>query len=106
MTNIAENLQLRVKDVHIRYEDDITIPRQSFAFGITIESLSAQSCDADWIPGFTTQWTTSSSAFKLVELTNMAMYWDPIEPPSELLGNMNMNQLAVCIELEIKNFII
>ena len=37
--------QLKIKDVHIRYEDDITIPGQLFALGVTIDSLTAQSCD-------------------------------------------------------------
>ena len=41
--------QLNVKDVHLRYEDDTTIPRCSFACGVTIKSLSAQSTDASWV---------------------------------------------------------
>ena len=42
-------LQLKVKDVHLRYEDDVTIPGTSFACGITIKSLSAQSTDSSWV---------------------------------------------------------
>ena len=42
-------LQLHVRDIHLRYEDDISIPGQSFAFGVTIDSISAQSADASWV---------------------------------------------------------
>ncbi|XP_058447485.1 intermembrane lipid transfer protein Vps13D isoform X2 [Malaya genurostris] len=78
MTNIVENLQLKVNGIHIRYEDAITIPNQRFACGITIDALSAQSCDANWIPGQTSNWAQQQATFKLVELTNFAIYWDPL----------------------------
>ncbi|XP_058818048.1 intermembrane lipid transfer protein Vps13D isoform X2 [Topomyia yanbarensis] len=77
MTNIVENLQLKVNGIHIRYEDGLTIPNQRFACGINIEALSAQSCDANWLPGQTSNWAQQQVTFKLVELTNFAIYWDP-----------------------------
>ena len=49
VTNIIENIQLRVHDVHLRYEDDVTIPGVTFACGILIKSLSAQSTDGSWV---------------------------------------------------------
>lgn len=77
VTNIIENLQLTVNGIHVRYEDGLTIPHQHFACGIKIDSLSAQSCDASWTPGKTANWSTQHLTFKLVELTNFSMYWDP-----------------------------
>ena len=47
--NIIENLQLEVNNVHIRYEDDITISNCCFACGVTIDKLSAQSTDVSWV---------------------------------------------------------
>ena len=44
--------QLKIEDVHIRYEDSTTIPNESFAFGITIKSLSAQSTDENWVRNY------------------------------------------------------
>lgn len=32
VTNIIENLQLNIKDVHIRYEDTATLPNSLFFF--------------------------------------------------------------------------
>ncbi|XP_053673030.1 intermembrane lipid transfer protein Vps13D [Anopheles nili] len=77
VTNIIENLQLTVNGIHVRYEDGLTVPNQRFACGIKIDSLSAQSCDASWQPGKTTNWNTQQVTFKLVELTNFTVYWDP-----------------------------
>ncbi|XP_055636021.1 intermembrane lipid transfer protein Vps13D isoform X3 [Toxorhynchites rutilus septentrionalis] len=77
MTNIVENLQLQINGIHIRYEDNITIPHQRFACGINIEALSAQSCDSNWVAGQTSNWNQQQVTFKLVELTNFAIYWDP-----------------------------
>ncbi|XP_050076311.1 intermembrane lipid transfer protein Vps13D [Anopheles maculipalpis] len=77
VTNIIENLQLTVNGIHVRYEDRLTIPNQHFACGIKIDSLSAQSCDASWTPGKTANWSTQHVTFKLVELTNFSVYWDP-----------------------------
>jgi hypothetical protein len=49
MIILAYCFQLKVKDVHLRYEDNVTIPGSSFACGITIKSLSAQSTDSSWV---------------------------------------------------------
>ncbi len=32
-------LQIQIRDVHIRYEDDISLPGQVFAAGFTLKSL-------------------------------------------------------------------
>ena len=49
---IIENLQVKISNVHIRYEDDISIPSQPLVCGFSLDSLSAQSCDENWIPKF------------------------------------------------------
>ena len=38
-----------MNDIHIRYEDSLTIPGHVFAVGMTMESLSAQSTDDQWV---------------------------------------------------------
>ena len=42
-------LQIIMNDIHIRYEDSLTIPGRVFAVGMTMESLSAQSTDDEWV---------------------------------------------------------
>ena len=41
--------QLHVRDIHLRYEDDVSVPGHSFAFGVTINNISAESADSGWV---------------------------------------------------------
>jgi hypothetical protein len=87
--------QLKIKDVHIRYEDAITVPGQVFALGVTIRSLTAQSCDDKWIPRFV-GWDSGETSFKLMELSTLAVYWDKLTD-DQLLGRLSLGELAVSI---------
>lgn len=86
-------LQLIIRDVHIRYEDSVSIPDKTVAFGITIESISAQSCDETWIPGFS-HWDSSKMSFKLLEMQKLAVYWVALGP-TEGFSKMNVAELTV-----------
>ncbi|XP_071446252.1 intermembrane lipid transfer protein VPS13D-like [Hetaerina americana] len=97
MTNIIENLQLKIHDVHLRYEDEVTLSPGDppFAVGVTVASLTAQSCDSDGNPHYTASWEASSGAtFKLVELQALALYWDT---HASLLGDLALGELAVAM---------
>ena len=39
---VVENLQIEINSVHIRYEDDTSVPGRPFACGFYLESLAAQ----------------------------------------------------------------
>ncbi|XP_050665458.1 intermembrane lipid transfer protein Vps13D-like [Leptidea sinapis] len=91
MANIVENLQLKINDVHIRYEDSLTCPGRTFACGLTADSLAAESCDANWQRGFTP--LADPCSFKLLELANLALYWDPM-PPNLMMANCTLAELA------------
>lgn len=97
ITNIVENLQLNIKDVHIRYEDSITIPDRHFCCGLTIESLTAQSCDSNWAPGFTANWAQNQATFKIVELNSFCLYLDPLEA-DEVFSTLESNELNEAVE--------
>lgn len=93
-TNIIENLELKINNVHIRYEDAaITVPDQRFACGVTIDSLTARSCDANWITGYSTSWNQTCASFKLVELTSMSIYWQPLTN-QETFGGAAFDELS------------
>ena len=98
VTNIVENLELKIRNVHIRYEDAISIPHHRFSCGITIDSLSARSCDSNWqTSGYTSAWNNqTTSSFKLVELESMSLYWDPLHD-HEVFGEISPNELAAAI---------
>ncbi|KAL0131079.1 hypothetical protein PUN28_002577 [Cardiocondyla obscurior] len=96
VTNIIENLQLNIKDVHIRYEDGITLPDDNaIAFGITIGALTAQSCDASWIPS-STSWNLTDASFKLMELDSLSIYWNHVKK-DQLFGSLNLGDLAIAM---------
>lgn len=70
--------QLNVRNVHIRFED--VIDSNVIAFGVTLESLSAESCDSKWNPlsSSSAAANTSSSdySFKTLQLNNFGIYCD------------------------------
>ncbi|GFN93642.1 vacuolar protein sorting-associated protein 13d, partial [Plakobranchus ocellatus] len=74
-TNVLENIQLKVKDVHLRYEDDKMNPACPFACGIVIKNLSVQSTDSSWTPKFVSHQETDKM-FKLVDLKGFGVYCD------------------------------
>ena len=73
-TAIVDNLQVSIKNIHIRYEDAISTAGHPFAFGLTIKELSAVSTDKDWKPSFIQ--STSGTTNKLATLGELAFYWN------------------------------
>ncbi|KAI5287454.1 hypothetical protein KEM54_005985, partial [Ascosphaera aggregata] len=71
---IVDNLQVVIRNVHVRYEDSIATPGTPFAVGLTIKELSAVSTDESWIPTFIQ--STSGTSHKLAVLENLAVYWN------------------------------
>ncbi|XP_066151224.1 intermembrane lipid transfer protein Vps13D isoform X2 [Euwallacea fornicatus] len=92
VSEILENLQLKIKDVHVRYEDACSIPDTAVACGFTIESLIAQSCESNWTPCFV-QSSHETHSFKLVELNEFAVYWNTFEEGESYL-NLNVAELV------------
>ncbi|KAL8904643.1 MAG: hypothetical protein Q9207_003131 [Kuettlingeria erythrocarpa] len=73
-TAIVDNLQVSIKNIHIRYEDSIAAPGHPFALGLTLKEFSAVSTDADWRPSFVQ--STSGTTHKLAVLGELAFYWN------------------------------
>lgn len=80
-TTIIDNVQVQIKNVHIRYEDALSDPGHPFAAGLTLQELSAVSTDENWRPTWVQ--STSSTTHKLATLGSLALYWDT---DTELLG--------------------
>lgn len=49
---ILNNLQITVKNIHIRYEDKSSVPGHPFAAGVTLAEFSARTTDGKWEPAF------------------------------------------------------
>ncbi|KNB01705.1 hypothetical protein FOXG_04892 [Fusarium oxysporum f. sp. lycopersici 4287] len=81
VTKIVDNLQVTVKNIHIRYEDSISAPGHPFALGVTLEEFSAVSTDGQWKPTFIQD--SNTVTHKLATLGALAVYWNT---DSTLLG--------------------
>uniref|UniRef100_A0A094ZKC7 Vacuolar protein sorting-associated protein 13A n=1 Tax=Schistosoma haematobium TaxID=6185 RepID=A0A094ZKC7_SCHHA len=53
---VIKNLQISIKDIHIRYEDSFSIPNRTFSLGLTLSELT----------------------FQFVKLTSLGVYWNPM----------------------------
>lgn len=71
VAQIINNVQIRIKNVHIRYEDRTTsvIP---FALGITLGGLEVHTTNADWQKAFLSE--ALSKVFKVAKLDGLAVY--------------------------------
>lgn len=71
VAQIINNVQIRIRNVHIRYEDRTTsvIP---FALGITLGGLEVHTTNADWKKAFLSE--ALSKVFKVARLDGLAVY--------------------------------
>lgn len=73
-TAIVDNLQVSIKNIHIRYEDAIATEGHPFAAGLTLKEISAVSTDEHWQPTFIQ--STASTTHKLAVLDSLGVYWN------------------------------
>ncbi|KAH8145466.1 uncharacterized protein LAJ45_10436 [Morchella importuna] len=74
ITKILDNLQITVKNIHIRYEDSISTPGHPFALGFTLEEFSAVSTNERWEPSYVQD--NAPVTHKLAKLGSLAIYWN------------------------------
>lgn len=74
VTKIVDNLQITIKNIHFRYEDDDAFTSVPYAVGFTLEELSGISTSFDWSPQFIVSATTMIR--KLLTLQSFSLYWD------------------------------
>ncbi|CAG8982131.1 hypothetical protein HYALB_00003223 [Hymenoscyphus albidus] len=81
VTKIVDNLQIKIKNIHVRYEDSISAPGHPFSLGLTLEEFSAISTDGEWKPTYIQD--SAGPTHKLATLGALAVYWNT---DSSLLG--------------------
>ncbi|PWN25799.1 DUF1162-domain-containing protein [Jaminaea rosea] len=74
VTKIVDNLQITVRNIHVRYEDSLSNPEHPFAAGFTLSEFSAVSTDANWNPTFIQN--SAEGIHKLARLESLSLYWD------------------------------
>eukprot|EP01038_Epipyxis_sp_PR26KG_P007511 gene7511-10233_t len=97
-TKIVDNIEVSISNIHLRYEDHVTVPNKIFAVGITFASFEISTCDSSWQNSSTvtpyaaslTSHTPSSNQsnnnsprasnnstiYKVANIYNLGVYWD------------------------------
>jgi vacuolar protein sorting-associated protein 13D len=86
--------QLNVRNVHIRFEEEVGSRTRVIAFGVTLESLTAQSCDSSWNP-LSASYSNGSStecSYKTLQLNKFGIYCDT---KGERLSHIKPHELRV-----------
>ncbi|XP_069786597.1 intermembrane lipid transfer protein VPS13A isoform X2 [Narcine bancroftii] len=74
ITQVIKNLQVKITNIHIRYEDDITNQNAPLSFGISLQNLSLETTDEKWNPCLHDQCEHVFN--KLVRLDYLCAYWN------------------------------
>lgn len=74
VTKIVDNLQVTVKNIHIRFEDRTSNKERLFTIGILLKNLSVVSTDDNWNETFIVN--PQDAVNKLVKLDSFAIYWN------------------------------
>lgn len=90
ITKIVDNLQVTIKNIHIRYEDMFTVFSQDpCSIGLTLNELSAVSTDSNWTPSFIS--ITQNITHKLLTLNSLCFYYNTgsktIEEDEDVVDN-------------------
>ncbi|KAJ7293574.1 vacuolar protein sorting-associated protein 13 [Mycena rebaudengoi] len=67
-----------VKNIHIRYEDKLSVPGHPFAAGVTLAGFTAVSVNDKWQAAFIE--STAGAIHKLANLQSLAVYFDTDSP--------------------------
>ncbi|GMT29125.1 hypothetical protein PFISCL1PPCAC_20422 [Pristionchus fissidentatus] len=74
VAQVIKNLQVAVHNAHVRFEDKYTNRARPFAAGVTLASLQLHTTDSNWKS--TVHKDVVKIVHKLVDLNNLAVYWD------------------------------
>lgn len=70
---VLDNLQFSIKNIHVRYEDNID---KQYSFGITLDSVEAHTSDKEGQKKFLDRTSkTKEILFKNIRLNNLGFYW-------------------------------
>ncbi|XP_015249617.1 PREDICTED: vacuolar protein sorting-associated protein 13A isoform X2 [Cyprinodon variegatus] len=97
VTQVIKNVQVKISNIHVRYEDDITNPNCPLSFGVSLKNLSLQTADNNWKPSLLDE--HSKLFFKLVELSNLFAYWNV---DSVLFSKYSADEALRCLQSSIE----
>lgn len=69
---IIKNVQLKINNIHIRYEDKVTQPGKPFCLGVTLKKLEMATTDETWQPTIVQEAVTK--VFKVIKYSCRMKY--------------------------------
>ncbi|KAJ8953002.1 hypothetical protein NQ318_015363 [Aromia moschata] len=73
VANVIKNVQISIRNIHIRYEDKVTNPALPFAMGFTLSDLEVESTDSNWKKAIVDD---ISKIYKVLQLEGLSVYWN------------------------------
>ncbi|XP_054856929.1 intermembrane lipid transfer protein VPS13D isoform X2 [Eublepharis macularius] len=92
ITSIVENIELKIQDVHLRFEDDIKNPSQPLAFGICIKNVSAQNAVNEPVEDLMRK--------KQLDIADFSIYWDT---NCTLMGDLPPGELQEAMDKSMES---
>ena len=99
-SKIIDNIEITLKNVHIRYEDSQTIPNCPFSSGLTLSSFTLSTCDENWHEKFVARDINkqSSSIRKIAKVCSFGLYWST---KSEVLSKESFREWSTKMQVMI-----
>ncbi|AWP07199.1 putative vacuolar protein sorting-associated protein 13A [Scophthalmus maximus] len=98
VTQVIKNVQVKISNIHVRYEDDVTNPNCPLSFGVSLKNLSLQTADENWNPSLLDE--NSRLFFKLVQLDSLFAYWNV---NSILFSNHSADEALGCLQSSMES---
>ncbi|XP_038046817.1 vacuolar protein sorting-associated protein 13C-like isoform X3 [Patiria miniata] len=73
-TQVIKNLQVKVADIHLRYEDKTTNPDAPFSIGATLHNISLKTTDTNWKECLAD--ASTKLIYKMLRLDCLSVYWN------------------------------
>ncbi|KAJ2950876.1 hypothetical protein O0L34_g5236 [Tuta absoluta] len=74
-TAIVNNIQIYVRNVHVRYEDSISSKDGPLAGGLCLQSLSIETTNSKWKASVTP--ANASTVYQMMRIESLSLYWNP-----------------------------
>lgn len=76
-TKIIDNIEIKISNIHIRYEDSKSFPGELFSFGCTLENFIVTTTNHRWEETFVARdGEKQQTIFKKAKVENFVAYWN------------------------------
>ena len=82
ITKVVNNLQVKIKNLHIQLQDHQEISEHGFAFGVVLKSLNIVSTNERWETVFVEGDKSKGEIYKILELSQFGVYFACGDPAS------------------------